>query len=267
MHGRAVQLLERTKIQGDIAEFGVYQGGSLAAFGLMLKERNLNYRLFGFDTFGGMPPTEVVAGDDTDHEWDTSAFRDTSVEDVQAVLHHHNVQATLVKGVFNPNYPLSNYGIEKLAMAHVDADIYEGYRDALTLILPCLQPGTIILCDESEPVAVSRYFFGVKKHGQRAFQEWWLEHDVPLLFIHRSWTIAMYVVVDKEYLDKFGSFITLELMKDSLTEFLLPELNHASANVGKGINLQGRWIRRLVDVKAQIDALVQKHAESPDDPS
>ena len=43
------------KNDGDIFEFGVYRGASLITAALILKERNSKKKIYGFDTFKGLP--------------------------------------------------------------------------------------------------------------------------------------------------------------------------------------------------------------------
>ena len=255
MTDRAVRLLERTKQQGAVVEFGVFQGHGLLQIAHLMRERGMQPRLYGFDTFAGMPPTEVVGGDLVDEEWDVGAFSDTSAETVRQRFVEADFAVTLVEGVFDPSVPLSDRGIEQVAMVHIDADIYEGYRDALTLLTPHLQAGMILLLDESEPPGNADYFFGVQRHGQRAFHEWWLEHDVPLLHVRSEWTIAMYVVVDKPYLEEHGTFITMDLMSDTVEEALVPEIRHAIANCGSPPNMRPRLARRMAELYQKLQGM------------
>ena len=49
-------LIDRTKnISGDIAEFGIYKGGTLACAALYLKEQGIDKKIYGFDSFKGFP--------------------------------------------------------------------------------------------------------------------------------------------------------------------------------------------------------------------
>ena len=44
------------KNDGDIFEFGVFRGRSLISSALILKKLNSKKKIFGFDTFSGLPP-------------------------------------------------------------------------------------------------------------------------------------------------------------------------------------------------------------------
>ena len=172
MTDRAVRLLARTQQQGAVVEFGVFRGDGLLQIAHFMRQRGMQPPLYGFDTFAGMPPTEITSGDLVDEEWEVGSFSDTDVDMVRKRFEDDDFDVTLVEGVFDPSVPLADRGVEQVAMAHIDADIYEGYRDAFTLITPHLQPGTVLLLDESEPPGNPDYFFGVHRHGPSPCTSW-----------------------------------------------------------------------------------------------
>lgn len=257
MINRAVALAKRGEVKGDVCEFGVFQAGGFCVIGRLLKEYGMydDRHMFGFDTFAGMPETEVVSGDFMDHEWAAGVFGNTSLEAVEARVKAAGLKATFIKGKFDPSVPLSDYGIDKIALAHIDCDIYEGYRDALKWITPHLQVGSVILCDESEPPPDPRYFFGVRAHGQRALHDWWTENDIALFHVKSVWTIALYVVVDKDYLTKHAEWIAKELMPDNALESVVHEFR-----LDKQFNTQ-EVIERLKAMGNEIQGMVGRAQE------
>ena len=77
-------------------------------------------------------------------------------------------QLTLYKGKFNDtkNDLSKNLGERKIAIANIDSDLYESARDALAIIEPHLQVGTVIMFDDYNA------FNGDNKKGERkAFNE------------------------------------------------------------------------------------------------
>jgi len=55
-------MIERTRdVAGDIADCGVFQGGSMIGMGRYLRERGIKKRIFGFDSFEGFDPQFVRA--------------------------------------------------------------------------------------------------------------------------------------------------------------------------------------------------------------
>lgn len=146
-----------------------------------------------------MPPTGVQLQGGCAIDWASGTFADTSLEEVQQRLQGEGVQAALTKGVFADLKPLSAYGIDKIRFAHIDADIYEGYRDALRLITPHIQVGTVVLFDESIPPTDERYQ-SVRAHGKRAVEEWENTTGLNLHLIRFEGTVTLCVIVDEDYL-------------------------------------------------------------------
>lgn len=150
-------LRQAMHVEGDIWECGVYRGGTAAMMASMLHDLCDWKRLYLFDTFAGMPPTDAQrdlhkAGD----------FSDTSLDEVQAFVGH----AALC--VYRQGYiPQTLAGLEgrRIAMAHVDLDIYQSILDALEFIWPRLSVGGLLVFDDygfptcpGARLAVDRFF-------------------------------------------------------------------------------------------------------------
>jgi hypothetical protein len=214
---RAFGLMAAVPRDGCIVEFGVYKGASLLYFAKLARDILHEVPpIYGFDSFGGMPPTQQHLKGNLAQDWAKGTFGDTSLEAVQARLVQAGVEAKLTKGVFADLAPLREYGIYRVRLAHVDADIYEGYRDALRLLTPHLQIGSAIMFDESVPPNDWRYQ-SVREHGQRAVREWENETGINLHLIRFEWTVALCVVVDEDYLRRHWKTID-RLRKDTITE-------------------------------------------------
>src|SRR5258708_7334491 len=206
---RAFRLSAAAPVDGAIVEFGVYRGsGTLTMARLARRHLGAVPPIFCFDSFAGMPPTDVPLVRELAVEWGTGTFNDTSLEAVQARLEQAGVKATLVKGVFSTLKPLAEYGVGKVRVAHIDADIYEGYRDALRLLTPHVNVGTVIMFDESIPPSDHRYQ-GVRVHGKRAVEEWEQATGFNLHLIRFASTVALCVSVDESYLLRHDALIDL----------------------------------------------------------
>lgn len=114
--------------QGDIVEFGSYKGGSAMFMGSLLRSLGSKARVFALDTYAGMPDTDPTrdlhrAGD----------FADTSLEEFQRDIGKHKLGDIVVpvKGVFSATLPGLLEDGKRIALAHVDCDIYEGVRYAI----------------------------------------------------------------------------------------------------------------------------------------
>lgn len=163
--------------------------------------------IYGFDSFEGMPPTDAPLDGIHAQDWTEGTFSDTSLEIVRQRLQNEGVQARFVKAVFADLLPLTEYGISKVRFVHIDADIYEGYRDALRLLTPHVQVGTVMLFDES--VVPTDYLQqNIRFHGKRAVAEWEESTGFNLHMIRFESTVALCVIVDEAYLKSYAHVIT-----------------------------------------------------------
>lgn len=124
----------RSAPAGDVVELGVYAGGTLLEMARVAPER----RIYGFDTFEGLPQQAWTAGE----PHGVGDFRDADFEAIRAALPQN---VTLVRGVF----PGSAALIEpRIALAHVDMDYYVSTRDAIAWLLPRMVAGGVIAFDD-----------------------------------------------------------------------------------------------------------------------
>ena len=132
------QLTRQTAaLAGNLAECGVYRGGTALLFGRLKPE---NKRLYLFDTFGGMPETDPKndfhrAGD----------FADTSLPRVQALL------GDCANIVFRPGFfPATSKGLEEetFSLAHCDMDIQSSVLDFCHFFYPRLVRGGVMVFDD-----------------------------------------------------------------------------------------------------------------------
>lgn len=127
-------------LPGDVWECGVFRGGTAAMMASMLKDQCPTKRLFLFDTFEGMPETDATkdlhrAGD----------FSQTSLESV--VDYVGNSELCVFRKGFIPD---SFVGLEdaRIALAHIDVDIYKSIIDCLNFIWPRIDVGGFVVFDD-----------------------------------------------------------------------------------------------------------------------
>lgn len=118
---------------GDIVEFGSYKGGSAIFMASLLRACGSKAKVFALDTYGGMPKTDAVR--DLHSEGD---FKDTSFADFRAAIARAGLEPWLepVKGLFGDTFPTIIAEGRKVAIAHVDCDIYEGVKYAIEASRP-----------------------------------------------------------------------------------------------------------------------------------
>lgn len=126
--------------EGDIAEVGIYKGGSFKLLCELFPDRSI----LGFDTFEGLPldkwnPREV-------HK--PGEFSDTSLEGVTNFLSPDGKPSnwTLTVGIF----PGSAYSFvwKTFAFVHIDTDFYECVKDSIDWFWPRLVDDGIMVFDD-----------------------------------------------------------------------------------------------------------------------
>src|SRR5215212_7648974 len=122
----------------DYLEFGVFQGESISRVAAL--NSNPSVRLFGFDSFEGLP-----------HDWNPKNPRGTFSVNGQAPL-TEDPRIAFIKGWFDQTLPafLVGYQPQEQLWIHIDADLYGSAMSVLTLLNPYIKPGTIVVFDEVE---------------------------------------------------------------------------------------------------------------------
>lgn len=143
--------LDEVELDGEVAEFGVYQGQSLTVIAKHFPDLTVH----GFDSFVGLPES-----------WSGSAkgAGDFGVGGRPPDLPVDNVEFHV--GWFEDSVPVyaeRHHG--PFAFVHLDADLYSSTRTVLEALGSWCVPGTVLVFDE--------YFgyYGWQRHEHRAFME------------------------------------------------------------------------------------------------
>ena len=189
----AFGLMVGNPLPGCVCEFGVWQGAGLEVMARMIQEKlPTPIPLYGFDSFAGMPKTEVALADNHAIVWAAGGY----VANIQEV-NKRVPSSLLVKGEFKCLMPLYRYGVTHVRFARIDCDIYEGYRDALKLLTPHVYVGTLLLFDEGVAPDDPLYHDSIRDSGERAIREWQEESGFKLRVIHTQGTECLTVIEAK----------------------------------------------------------------------
>jgi hypothetical protein len=151
---------------GDYLEFGVYNGSTLAIVHDLLAARGLtNSRLFGFDSFEGLPEEANV---DDNNIWMPGQYR--CPEDfARDFLTNRGVdwqRVALIKGWFsetcNPSTK-THHQMTKAGIIMVDSDLYSSAVEALNFCEPLIGQHALIIFDEYYPGGRKDRFLGEEK--------------------------------------------------------------------------------------------------------
>ena len=143
------RLLERLGgVDGDVAECGVAGGQSVAMLATLVRDRGGGRRVYGFDSWAGLPEPLAEDLESATAVAEEGMFAWAAPSVVRRELRGHGLDArdvTLVRGTFAETLP---HFQGRLALVHIDADLYESYRDALVHLWPKLSVGGIVAFDE-----------------------------------------------------------------------------------------------------------------------
>ena len=122
------------KVPGDIAEVGVYRGGSAKIICSAKAEKSLHL----FDTFEGLPKVDEI-----DMVWPFYEGKFAApFEEVQEYLGHHE-NVFFYKGIF----PATSGPVQdrKFSMVNLDVDTYESTKECLEFFYSRMSPGGILI--------------------------------------------------------------------------------------------------------------------------
>lgn len=148
------------KIKGDIAEVGVFEGGSAK----IICDCKGMKKLYLFDTFEGIPSTSSV-----DKQFYTGQYKASFFGVKKFLKKYKNV--FLYKGFFPESAKKINN--KKFSFVHLDVDTYQSTKDCLKYFYPKLNTGGIIV---SHDYPNSR---GVKK----AFCDFFSDKIEPIIIL------------------------------------------------------------------------------------
>lgn len=160
VYSHAVDFVNFESVEGDILEFGVFGGLSLAllAQAHAFDPKGMSRRIVGYDSFRGLPPSEEShtrwkEGDCARiHAWHpTLKLGDRVTADVICDLFRRcQLEAPLLEvGLFQDTIRRTvPEKFRSAAVVHIDCDMYESTRVVLEGLSPILQEGTVLLFDE-----------------------------------------------------------------------------------------------------------------------
>jgi hypothetical protein len=141
----------QSKLDGDMAEVGVYQGGSAKLIAEVKNEKEL----YLFDTFEGLPKVSEKDTHFGTSYWKTGEFSNTSLENVENYLSNYK-NIYCYKGKFpETSEPIKT---KKFSFVHLDVDLFQSTIDCLEFFYPKMINGGIILTHDYHTDGVKQAF-------------------------------------------------------------------------------------------------------------
>jgi hypothetical protein len=135
---QSIRYIAERGLDGHVAEFGVFQGGTTVFMAKVLAHFGHPARVFGFDTFGGFPAAQSVLDLFQDPKYGSAEY-----EVVRAYCAPYNIE--LIAGdIIETHNRLADV---PLALCFFDTDNYSATRAALPLCIQQTVPGGILAFD------------------------------------------------------------------------------------------------------------------------
>ena len=158
-----------SNIEGEILEFGVYKGTSfvrLISFRDLL-ESKFSRKVIGFDMFGKFPNKLSLKSDlEFVEKFESEGGYGISQKDLSHFLAKKNTENfELIAGDITKTLPvfIKNNPDIKIAMIHIDVDVYEPTKLILESLWDKVVKGGVVMLDdyetvEGETIAVNEFF-------------------------------------------------------------------------------------------------------------
>lgn len=158
-----------TALPGEVIELGVYKAASLVRWASFrnICESESSRKVVGFDAFGAFP-REGVESDSDQHfieSFEGAGGPGLARHEVEAYLEQKNLRnIELVEGDVTVTVPewIASRPATRIALLHLDMDVYEPTRFALEHLADRVVPGGLIVVDD----------FGAVEGATRAVEEW-----------------------------------------------------------------------------------------------
>lgn len=180
-------------LPGDVVETGVFKGASLIrwlTFRDLLENEN-SRKVIGFDTFGHFPDTDFSQDKSYRQSFvDAAGEHSISIDELNQVLAQKKItNVDLVAGDINqtvPDYVTNNPHL-KIALLHIDTDIYEPAITALEHFYPRIVKGGVVVLDDyasfpGETKAVDDFFKGKDVEIKKLR----ISHNIPAYILKKE---------------------------------------------------------------------------------
>jgi len=194
----AFRALSFNGIDGDYAEFGCGWKTFSLAYHCSRKYKH-TAKLWGFDSFEGLPPQEMEA--DEHHKWNAGTMV-KSLEEFKTQCSANGVPEkayTLTEGYYKETIEQMAPSAEpkNIALAYIDCDLYSSTISVLQFLETRLKHGMIIACDDYHCWSATQ-LAGERKAMQEFFDasdQWSLLPYLPI-----GWHGQSFVVESKQLL-------------------------------------------------------------------
>jgi O-methyltransferase len=177
----SVEYLVRSRIEGDLAECGVWRGGSMMAAALTLIRLGDTERdLYLFDTYTGMtePSDADVSSPYDGYSLHRRWRRRNKAGQEWAGVPASEVRARVERTGYQPEDTLPAHAPDSIALLRLDTDWYESTKHELVELYPNLCEGGVLIVDD----------YGHYEGARRAVDEYFAETGQRVLLSRIDYT-------------------------------------------------------------------------------
>ncbi len=165
--------IKRNKIQGDVAELGVFKG----RFARCINNEFSDRRIFLFDTFEGFDDKDIKTEIDKNYTFEKrfkdGTYSETSISYVMSIMPNPDM-CVVRKGYFPDTIPDEEI---KYSFVSIDCDLYLPMLEGLKYFYPRLSEGGYMMIHD---YGHEDYFLGVRKAVEEVEKLFGKIHKVPL---------------------------------------------------------------------------------------
>ena len=174
-------------VPGEIVELGVFKGSSFIQFGTFreLLENENARKIIGFDAFGKFPGGVLEGDNQFIKEWNEETNGDfLSKKELENILDSKGINNyELIKGdiLTTVDEYLQENPYVRIALLHIDCDIYEPSKKGLESLFDKVVRGGVIVFDdygvvEGETIAVDEF---LESHPEYSLKRYTFSHMKP----------------------------------------------------------------------------------------
>ena len=175
---QSIKYIHKKNIDGDMVECGIWKGGNVILMKKMIEKYNLKNKVYGYDTFEGMPDATIwdidYKGNDASNLMRNSK-KDESVRNIHAYASltavENNIRDSvgsmdginLIQGKVEETLREKKNLPKKISILRLDTDWYESTKAELETLYPRVEKGGIVIIDDyghfkGAKKAVDEYF-------------------------------------------------------------------------------------------------------------
>ena len=243
---------------GSIVEFGSFRGGSAIFLASVCRSLGLPVKVYGLDTFEGMPPTDK--GVDAHNAGD---FSGVDVDELRAFVASSGLSEHLefVQGIFEDTAPSVLAKIPPVLLAHIDCDVYPSVAFSWDAVTPCMASGGYVALDDAHVSSClgateAVEDLAIRRDGLNCEQIW--PH-----FVFRIWSPSAQVQIDPSKASKqapLGGPIQIQRLEGQL-EFASQNSEHLQLRHDQSLVDLGATRARLEQAELRLAALDTSHAD------